>query len=62
MSKQPEINTSIPTADSVAQTTCYMCACRCGINVHIKDGEIRYIGGNVIIRSIEAFSAPRDRR
>ena len=62
MSKPPELKTSIPTAASVAQTTCYMCACRCGINVRIKDGEIRYIGGNVIIRSIEAFSAPRDRR
>ena len=23
-----------------------MCACRCGINVHLKDGEIRYIEGN----------------
>ena len=27
-------------------TTCYMCACRCGIRVHLKDGEIRYIDGN----------------
>ena len=32
--------------DRVAQTTCYMCACRCGINVHIKDGKVRYIEGN----------------
>jgi anaerobic selenocysteine-containing dehydrogenase len=23
-----------------------MCACRCGINVHLKDGRIRYIEGN----------------
>ena len=23
-----------------------MCACRCGIDVHIKDGKIRYIEGN----------------
>ncbi len=23
-----------------------MCACRCGIRVHLKDGEIRYIDGN----------------
>jgi anaerobic selenocysteine-containing dehydrogenase len=23
-----------------------MCACRCGINVHLKDGDIRYIEGN----------------
>ncbi len=27
-------------------TTCYMCACRCGIRVHLRDGEIRYIEGN----------------
>ncbi|ARE42236.1 Anaerobic dimethyl sulfoxide reductase chain A [Rhodovulum sp. P5] len=23
-----------------------MCACRCGINVHIRDGKVRYIEGN----------------
>ncbi len=27
-------------------TTCYMCACRCGIRVHLRNGEIRYIDGN----------------
>ena len=27
-------------------TTCYMCACRCGIRVHLRDGELRYIDGN----------------
>lgn len=37
---------SNPVADEVRKTTCYMCACRCGINVHIKDGKIRYIEGN----------------
>ncbi|MGC6485509.1 MAG: molybdopterin-dependent oxidoreductase, partial [Candidatus Puniceispirillales bacterium] len=46
MSKQPEVNTSPRSADKIASTTCYMCACRCGINVHIKNGEIRYIEGN----------------
>ncbi|HWR88334.1 MAG TPA: sulfite dehydrogenase subunit SoeA, partial [Acidiferrobacterales bacterium] len=30
----------------VKNTTCYMCACRCGIRVHLRDGEIRYIEGN----------------
>ncbi len=30
----------------VKTTTCYMCACRCGIRVHLQDGEIRYIDGN----------------
>ena len=32
--------------DEVRKTTCYMCACRCGIDVHIKDGQVRYIAGN----------------
>ncbi|MBI3370262.1 MAG: molybdopterin oxidoreductase family protein [Betaproteobacteria bacterium] len=27
-------------------TTCYMCACRCGIRVHLEDGKVRYIDGN----------------
>ncbi len=46
MSKQPKINTSPASADRIAKTTCYMCACRCGINVHMKGDEIRYIEGN----------------
>ncbi|MFS8085737.1 MAG: hypothetical protein ACMG6H_08920, partial [Acidobacteriota bacterium] len=36
-------------ADAVTQTrntTCYMCACRCGIRVHVRNGEVRYIEGN----------------
>ncbi|MGE3307084.1 MAG: molybdopterin oxidoreductase family protein [Rhizobiaceae bacterium] len=37
---------SRPVSDEVRKTTCYMCACRCGIDVHIKDGKIRYIEGN----------------
>ena len=40
------IDTSPVVADEVKYTTCYMCACRCGIKVHIKDGRIRYIEGN----------------
>ncbi|MEO7063438.1 MAG: molybdopterin oxidoreductase family protein [Dokdonella sp.] len=35
-----------PTGDEVKTTTCYMCACRCGIRVHLKDGHVRYIDGN----------------
>jgi DNA-binding transcriptional LysR family regulator len=31
---------------AVARTTCYMCACRCGIKVHLEDGKLRYIEGN----------------
>ncbi len=30
----------------VKETTCYMCACRCGIRVHLRDGEVLYIEGN----------------
>jgi anaerobic selenocysteine-containing dehydrogenase len=30
----------------VKTTTCYMCACRCGIRVHVRDGAVRYIEGN----------------
>src|ERR1700751_4133240 len=32
--------------DQVVYTTCYMCACRCGIKVHLKGGALRYIEGN----------------
>jgi len=43
-----------PTAQSdrdlgrveVKNTTCYMCACRCGIRVTLRDGQIRHIEGN----------------
>ncbi|MDT8452775.1 MAG: molybdopterin oxidoreductase family protein [Gammaproteobacteria bacterium] len=30
----------------VKNTTCYMCACRCGIRVTVRNGEVRYIQGN----------------
>ena len=33
-------------ADEIKSTTCYMCACRCGIRVYLKDGSLRYIEGN----------------
>ncbi|MEM7072021.1 MAG: molybdopterin oxidoreductase family protein [Pseudomonadota bacterium] len=33
-------------SDEIRHTTCYMCACRCGINVHLKKGKIAYIEGN----------------
>ena len=41
-----EAHPSPVISDEVRQTTCYMCACRCGINVHMKDGEVAYIEGN----------------
>ncbi len=46
MSAEPLIATSTPVGDEAKFTTCYMCACRCGIKVHLKDGKVRYIEGN----------------
>jgi anaerobic selenocysteine-containing dehydrogenase len=43
---QPKIDTSPFVSDEVRQTTCYMCACRCGIDVHMKSGKVSYIEGN----------------
>jgi anaerobic selenocysteine-containing dehydrogenase len=43
---QPKVATSVPVGDEVKTTTCYMCACRCGIKVHLRDGTVRYIEGN----------------
>ncbi len=44
---QPELNLSPEVSDEVRKTTCYMCACRCGINVHMKDrAKSAYIEGN----------------
>ena len=45
-SKYEILDLSSPVSDEVKTTTCYMCACRCGIKVHLKDGSIRYIEGN----------------
>ncbi|WP_306112856.1 MULTISPECIES: molybdopterin oxidoreductase family protein [unclassified Roseovarius] len=49
--QQPKIDTSPKVSDEIRKTTCYMCACRCGINVHLKDGpdgkkQVAYIEGN----------------
>ncbi|MEM8690412.1 MAG: molybdopterin oxidoreductase family protein [Pseudomonadota bacterium] len=44
--QQPKLNLSPHVSDEVRKTTCYMCACRCGINVHMKDGKVAYIEGN----------------
>ena len=43
---EPALNLSPSPGDEVKSTTCYMCACRCGIKVWLKDGKIRYIQGN----------------
>ncbi len=44
--KEPKLDTSPPVSDEIRKTTCYMCACRCGINVHLKSGRVSYIEGN----------------
>ncbi|MEO0521346.1 MAG: molybdopterin oxidoreductase family protein [Pseudomonadota bacterium] len=46
MGQQPNLDLSPHVSDEVRKTTCYMCACRCGINVHMKNGEVAYIEGN----------------
>ena len=43
---QPRVETQREVGDEVRQTTCYMCACRCGIKVHLKSGKVAYIEGN----------------
>ncbi|THH35294.1 formate dehydrogenase [Aliishimia ponticola] len=43
---QPTLDLSPKVSDEVRKTTCYMCACRCGLNVHMKDGKVAYIEGN----------------
>ena len=44
--EQPILNKSPEVSDEIRKTTCYMCACRCGINVHLKRGKVAYIEGN----------------
>ncbi len=43
---EPSLATSPPVADEIKTTTCYMCACRCGIKVYLQNGQVRYIEGN----------------
>jgi len=46
MSNSPDTADSPAPHEDVRNTTCYMCACRCGIRVHLKNGEVRFIEGN----------------
>ena len=39
-------DTSATRTDEIRKTTCYMCACRCGIDVHLTGGKVRHIEGN----------------
>ncbi|MBT3329867.1 MAG: molybdopterin-dependent oxidoreductase [Rhodospirillaceae bacterium] len=41
-----QVELSPAVSDEIKYTTCYMCACRCGIKVHLRDGDLRYIEGN----------------
>jgi len=41
-----DINADNNERIEVKNTTCYMCACRCGIRVTLREGEVRYIQGN----------------
>jgi anaerobic selenocysteine-containing dehydrogenase len=41
-----EIRFDDHSRQQVEFTTCYMCACRCGIKVTLDDGKIRFIQGN----------------
>src|ERR1700682_1341393 len=36
----------LDAGNTVKTTTCYMCACRCGIKVHVRGDDVRYIEGN----------------
>ncbi len=40
-----QINPDNDTVE-IKTTTCYMCACRCGIKVTLRNGEIKFIQGN----------------
>jgi len=51
MNKFVDISKSLPDFEDHAQqetkfTTCYMCACRCGIKVTTEGNEVRFIQGN----------------
>ncbi|MBE9636049.1 molybdopterin oxidoreductase family protein [Salipiger mangrovisoli] len=39
-------DTQVQISDEIRKTTCYMCACRCGIDVHLKNGTPVYIEGS----------------
>ena len=43
---EPTLDLNQPVGDRVEPTTCYMCACRCGIRVHLRNGRVHYIQGN----------------
>lgn len=42
----PHTEQSSTTEADIRYTTCYMCACRCGIKVTLENGKVRFIQGN----------------
>ena len=46
LTREPALDTSPKVSDEIRRTTCYMCACRCGIDVHLTGGRVSYIEGN----------------
>ncbi|MGE5471965.1 MAG: molybdopterin oxidoreductase family protein [Bacteroidota bacterium] len=42
----PVLQTENHDRQETKYTTCYMCACRCGIKVTLEDGKVRFIQGN----------------
>ena len=47
----PQAGEALPVFEDHAKqetkfTTCYMCACRCGIKVTTEGNEVRFIQGN----------------
>jgi len=51
MNNPSDASTGLPEFENhskqeVKTTTCYMCACRCGIKVTLEDNQVRFIQGN----------------
>ena len=56
---EPVLNLSPSPGDEVKTTTCYMCACRCGIKVWLQDGQIRFLGLSCIVLGLALFAVSR---
>ena len=46
VSQQEALDLEPREGQEVRYTTCYMCACRCGIRVTLENGKVRFIEGN----------------
>ncbi len=42
----PAVRFDDASQQKIEYTTCYMCACRCGIKVTMQEGKVRFIQGN----------------